>query len=493
MRILELVLIIANAGAVLLALMIRDRRPDAMVKALACLVVLAAVLQLTVEGYRWQMVPAYLSTLMITAELFGVTAGWFWPISAGVLGGLAASTALALVYPVFRLPTPTGPYHIGTVSRELVDKERLEVLGGRPGANREVMIQLWYPTAPGSIGKVERYRDPVTTSWQTAYLTLVKTHAVCDAPVAHHGGPYPVIIFTPSWHGLRNQEMALVENLVNHGYVVIGVDHPYGSGVTVFPDGRRIYARPDRFIDTSSEETLRATTLIAEQQVRIRAADLVFVLDSLESLSRAGKLGALSEHLDFNRVGLLGYSFGGAVAAEACRMDPRFGSALDLDGALFGDAEREGIKQPFFVITDNDTPPTAAQLSSLRPTLRRWMQFITDQDHLLLKNLETHGGYAATIDGVAHSNFSDAALSSPVRWLTGAGAIKPYRAFTIIREYSLAFFDQSLKGIGQPLLMGSSARFPEVKLEIYAAPQRRHRMRGMPIERTADTPGTSRN
>jgi predicted dienelactone hydrolase len=473
MRIPELLLILITAG-VILTLTVSGTRTTSAAKAGGWLVLVVALSQLALEGYRWQIVPAYAGALLTSFLLLSPT---IRRVNRLVKVALVAATAcvatgaiLALVYPVFRLPMPTGPYRIGTLTYHLVDKRRAEVFSGTLGAHREVMIQAWYPVDRGASGVAEAYRDPSTTTWKSAYLELVKTHVLRDVATARGSAPYPIIIFTPSWHGLRNQSMSLVEDLVSHGFVVVGVDHPYGSGITVFPDGGKILARPDQFIDTSSESTLRDTTLIAEQQVQIRAADLVFVLNALEDLNKRGRLRTLTDRLDFSRVGLLGYSFGGAVAAQACWMDPRFLAALDLDGALFGEAARSGIKQPLFVISDSAPPPSKAETLSMRPARQRWARFLSDQDHLLSKNLETHGGYLAEIDGIAHSNFSDGALSSPVRWLTGNGKIDRYRAITIIRQYALAFFELSLKGVREPLLAAPSASYPEVKLRVYPAP-----------------------
>jgi predicted dienelactone hydrolase len=479
MRILELLLIVVTAGGIF-ALAIFGVRVASAVIAIGCLVSVVALSQFAIEGYRWQIAPAYAGALLTSCLLLSprirrvkrrIAVG-----SVAAIACLVTGAILALVYPVFRLPMPTGPYRIGTLTYHLIDQRRIELFAVTPGAHREVMIQVWFPADRGASGVVERYRDPAITTWETAYLELVKTHAVRDVDIAKSNSTFPVVLFTPSWHGLRNQDMFVVENLVSHGFVIVGVDHPYGSGVTAFPDGRRILAPPDKFIDTSSESTLRDTKQIAEEQVRIRATDLVFVLDSLESLNKKGGLGLLTGRLDFSRVGVLGYSFGGAVAAEACWMDPRFLAALDLDGALFGEAAQKGIKQPFLMMTDSAAPPSRAQLMSLRPGQRRWARFLNDQDYLLSKTLATHGGYLAEIDGIAHGNFSDEALFSPVRWLTGSGRIDRYSAITIVREYSLAFFELSLRGVRQPLLEGPSANFSDVKLSIYDAPHAdRHR------------------
>lgn len=429
---------------------------------------LPALLQVVIEGYRWQMLPAYFAgclALIIFAwiDTRHYAIGLALCVSLLVLSGLAA-----VIYPVFQLPRPNGPYSIGNLTYHLVDSSRKEVFGPRAGP-RELMIEVWYPAEAEGRGTAQPYRDAATTSREFAYLKFVKTHTWRRAPIANSPGEFPVVLFTPSWHGLRNQEMAVVEELVSHGFVVVGVDHPYGSGVVAFPDGRKVWARPVSFMDTSSEASTRESLGVAEEEVRVRALDLVFALNELEKINRRARPGVLTHRLNLARVGILGYSFGGAVAVEACWLDARFRCAVDLDGALFGRAASEGIAQPLLVMTDSASAPPPEELTSRNAVRRRYAAFLKEQVRLLRQDMKIHGGYIMEIDGIAHANFSDAGLVSPLRWLTGGGRIGRYRAATIVRAYTLAFFDEYLNGTPHPLLSGASEKFPEVRLEVSLA------------------------
>jgi predicted dienelactone hydrolase len=116
-------------------------------------------MQVLVEGYRWQMIPAYalsgllflvwlLQTIVPAGTALGggldnrLAAGL--AIGLGVLG-LAVSIVLPIVLPVFRLPPPTGPYAIGTLTYHWVDAHRGEVFSADPNDQRELMVQIWYP------------------------------------------------------------------------------------------------------------------------------------------------------------------------------------------------------------------------------------------------------------------------------------------------------------------------------------------------------------
>ena len=78
-------------------------------------------------------------------------------------------------------------------------------------------------------------------------------------------------------------------------------------------------------------------------------------------------------------------------------------------------------------------------------------------------------GYQVTIKDTRHFNFTDYAVEfSPVLKLVNMlGPIDGKRGLHISSAYVLAFFDTYLKGIGSPLLQGSSADYPEVKFEAH--------------------------
>jgi hypothetical protein len=63
---------------------------------------------------------------------------------------------------------------------------------------------------------------------------------------------------------------AQLEELASHGYVVVGINHAFGSAVTVFPDGRNVIG------DYSTG---------LEAKVPVWAADQMFVIDQLEELN----------------------------------------------------------------------------------------------------------------------------------------------------------------------------------------------------------------
>ena len=75
--------------------------------------------------------------------------------------------------------------------------------------------------------------------------------------------------------------------------------------------------------------------------------------------------------------------------------------------------------------------------------------------------------YGIMIRGTTHFDFSDLFLYSPVLKFTKVlGPIDGYRMVKILNAYTLAFFDETLKGEQISLLNGPSPDYPEVTIEI---------------------------
>src|SRR5579859_2152223 len=128
MRPLEISLLLVNLP-ILLSGLIARKRPPTLLLALPLVGIAIFACHYFIEGWRWQMAPAYLVTLF----LFFLSVVFFvrpsQPNSSlrpfamlGSLLGLATlgfANLLSVVLPVFRFPEPTGPHRIGTVSVRL--------------------------------------------------------------------------------------------------------------------------------------------------------------------------------------------------------------------------------------------------------------------------------------------------------------------------------------------------------------------------------------
>ena len=130
--------------------------------------------------------------------------------------------------------------------------------------------------------------------------------------------------------------MTAIEELVSHGYIVVGIDHPYTSAQVTFPDGHGVAYEANPEFDTS-EELYQYNV----QGVGIRAADASFVLDTLTQWNKHDPNQLLEGKLDLDCVGIFGHSYGGATTAEALAQDDRFKAGLSLEGGFWGPYPRQ--------------------------------------------------------------------------------------------------------------------------------------------------------
>lgn len=446
--------------------------------ALLCMV---AGIQLLIEGSRWQMVPAYaLVGLFFLVWLLRMLAresrrgSWrgSWPGSwrgvirlAGGLGvglgvlGLGVSMGLPLMFPVFRFPHPTGPYEIGTLTYHWVDVDRPEVFTADPNDRRELMVQVWYPSrgSPSS-PRVPYVQDagalvPLARllrlpEFSFGHLQYITTNAMLSAPMSNDEASYPVLLFSPGRGGYRQHNTLQIEELVSHGYVVAAIDHPYAAAGVVFPEGRLAVFDP-RMADGT----------FVDGMVGYLAQDAIFTLHQLVTLNQADPNGVLTGRLDLSRAGIFGVSLGGEVSAEACRLESRLRACLAMDVWMPPSVVQAGLLQPtMFITRDSET------------MLREgWSQAAIDRTQNTMRAVFERlprDGYFVRVPGMFHADFSDARLLSPLTsWLGITGPIDGHRAQSIVRSYSLAFFDQYLKDRPAVLLEGAAEQYPEVLFE----------------------------
>ena len=266
-----------------------------------------AILQVVVEGYRWQMIPLYALAAGLFAfslpALFRPTPRPHYPawrngLAAGLgLFACMLAAALPILFPVPQGLAPGGPYAIGTTSMMRVDHSRKELYSKDPDDPRRIMLQVWYPAQAGpGYEKAPWMPDsqivaPVTARWVGLpaffldHLRYAQSHALLDAPLLEGEEEFPVLLFSHGYHGFRTQSTFLMQELASYGYIVVSLEHPYASMVTVFPDGTIAAHNPDTLPEGISGEAYRRE---ANRLVWQWAGDLSFALDSLEEIERPG-------------------------------------------------------------------------------------------------------------------------------------------------------------------------------------------------------------
>ncbi len=489
MRPLEALLLLADLLA-FLALAVPRLRVLGLAGYLVVAAVLAAAAHLVVERYRWQMVPAYaLTAVLLLAWLAqrAAPAGWGVPglvagaaVALGALGLLVAA-ALPVIVPAFRFPRPSGPHAIGTVTYHWVDEGRQELFTDDPDDRRELVAQVWYPAVDDPSAPRAPYLQDAgaLTTWiawllhvrvpgfLSGGLTSVTTNAVAGAPATAEPGGFPVVVFVEGLSAFRQMNTYQVEELVSHGYVVVGVDQPYVAASVALPGGRRVVGLPKAEIWPLVQPSLGPAEDPPDQRGRAfpngivpyLAQDVVFALDRVAELNASDPQGVLTGRLDMDRVGVMSISMGAVLAPEACRVDPRFRACLFIEAPVPADVVADGLEQPsLLLISDAETMRRAG-----------WSRADIDQHQGTMRALYEAlrgGGYWVQVHGTYHLNLTDAPLllGLPLRALGLLGPIRVSEAHDIVDAYTVAFFDRHLKGLPAPLLDGSSP-YPEVTFE----------------------------
>jgi len=468
MRIVEATLIAAAVAVWLRALVSVPRAP-----VLATMLIALSLLQFAIEGWRRPLLPLYVAVLITAFSLFWpvLRSGWagFSALSvSGALLGIAALAVLLLPAPVW--PTLTGPFQVGVRTLALAEPPVTTALPDAQAlAQPPPRIQIWYPTKtpPANWTEPAFWRDRASRITRP----YAASPAVDEAPLVTDG-MFPVVTYFPGWPGTGVENTALIRELVSHGYVVVSLAYPArlpGMSEAYWQALVRELERPLYFGDEAQYRTLVAVSI---GRVHHRANDAVRALDRLQADATGKPDSPFYQRLDWHRVAAVGFSLGGATAAQAALQDPRYQAVVNMDGRHWAEAREMGVRQPYLMLSEILALPTSKDLNSSNIDWR--YNSIEDLDDYtqLNKNLRRNGGLHVTVRPAAHMNFTDLALRSPWPRLTEGGHINGRRGLMIQRAYVLAFLDRWLNGRDSPLLHADTpSPFPEVTVEDYGPPK----------------------
>jgi dienelactone hydrolase len=334
------------------------------------------------------------------------------------------------------LPRPTGPYGVGRTRMVLPAKSA----PGQP-EGIDIVVDLWYPSAARNLPD---QRPGPQAKWFGLNQT---THAgaLIDGPAASAPAPFPLLIYAPGWNGERDNNTYLLANLASHGYVVAALDDI--GYVAATADGAAAAFGHLGDLDLSSEAAMKQSIRDWDRRLELMTDRVSQTLDSLEALDRSGKLALLQGRIDHRRVGMIGFSFGGSVAAECALTEPRFLAVVNMDGWLFGKSGSTIVKTPYLIFnSDYPALETDAGSSNLR---RRYTARLTIADRKQqLRQAEQSDTTALLFRGLDHGDFTDDLFAPSI-----PGYIKHWRRTSRDRldmrtaqdETILRFFDRYLR------------------------------------------------
>ena len=365
-------------------------------------------------------------------------------------------------------PAPTGQHRVGRLALDLTDEQRRDPYA-RHEAKRRLGVWVWYPAAPSPGARPA----PYLPGWWRVLGPVwgfrpsrVRVRAFPEAPVDPSGGPYPVLVFSPSGNP-PHFYTSLFEELTSHGYVVAGISHTYETiPISAFPNGGVRLLNPRSLAGAFSIPGKRPYAEDLRERARlidVKAADIRFVAGALATVNEGHEV--LAGQLDLGRLGVLGHSFGGAAAAEACRLDDRIRAGASIDGGLWkdpGDVEAVGPflqlfgEHPEYVVTCEEAVrakyyATAEYCAADRETTVAAWQALHERGR---------PGATVLVQGAGHASFIDWPMLPLWRISMarrGLGTPPPGFVWRVASDYLLDFFGEHLSGRTGSLLAGESS------------------------------------
>lgn len=430
------------------------------------------ILHLLIEGGRWQLYPLYLmiiiyfilSILKFSGKFSDCNLNSHKIIKGLVIGVmillLLVSAISAYAFPVYKMTVPKGKYKIGTVAFDVIDENRKAIYSDNLKSNRKIKLQVWYPAedtkgfkqvpwlqdgdiVAKGISKMMKLPD-----FLLSHTSLVMSNSYASAPISSGKDKYPLVIISHGWTGFRNLHTDVAELLASEGYMVIAIDHTYGSAVTVFNNGEVEYlnnsALPEREITPNFLEY--ANTL-----VNTYAGDIKITLDTLEKFNLGEKNVMFKDRLDLTTIGLLGHSTGGGASVTTALHDKRIKAMLGLDAWV------EPIKEEDIKIGLN--------VPALFLRSEQWEKGLNNKNLLLLLDSSKNSRELYQINGINHLDFSMVYMYSPLsKYFNITGKLDGRVAAEIQQEFILNFYDKYLKNNSNSSVEKVSNKYNEVKV-----------------------------
>lgn len=187
-----------------------------------------------------------------------------------------------------------GAYGVGVRTLEFVNLGQVDVLNiladSQARYDRPLTVEVWYPAMiPDGEVELTEYQSYVGRADRNNVEPYTfQGRALRDAQPDTSSEPYPLVIVSHGYPGIRFMMSYLTENLASKGFVVVAIDHTDST----YLDTRNFFS-----------------TLLN------RSLDQTFVLDEMAKLSQTD--GFLNGLLDADNTAIIGYSMGGYGALNS--------------------------------------------------------------------------------------------------------------------------------------------------------------------------------
>ncbi|MDQ0061635.1 alpha/beta hydrolase family protein [Paenibacillus harenae] len=498
MRVFEVMLLVVN----LLALFIGPSKKQPKVVLLVLAGMNGAVLCLhgVVEGFRYQMIFAYLFVFLfaiyaLARATLKFSKNKIAKILKGITIGLSAlflalTTLMSHALPVFKLPAPTGDYGVGVQYVHLTDETRVEPFLKGSLDKRELAVKIYYPAIEDKTMPYAAYfhDSPELIKTFTAgyhmpdylfsHLRRVKTHSQEGLQLSQDQENYPVILFSHGGGTTMEVHTSQCEDLASRGYVVAAVNHTYVSSATELPG--RIVTDRDATVNFDQGDPLDIIT-------QIMADDVGFVIDMLDEMNDGETASIFAGKLDMEHIGVAGHSLGGAAAYNLAINDSRIKAAINLDGAVYTvPKDTKGVAPLLMLANDEehvqaivnrsapmikleDMPAEDQEaMASSYGSKKAYIDIYKKQEQAAIAHAETLKASDSLfmVEGSAHMKFAEVGLFMGKgfhRFIGINGETSSEECLEIAKSVTLAFFDQHLKNETGESLESVLRQYPKLQ------------------------------
>jgi hypothetical protein len=230
--------------------------------------------------------------------------------------------------PFLRLSRPSGRHPVGTARVLVHDLSRAETLSVDEGSARDFLTRVWYPAEvdgnrPGAYHLSVDEAAYLTGAWglPEGYFDTVFRRVHTGAPAADprpERQAWPVLILSPPWGTPIASMSWFAAEAASQGWVVLGLAHSYADTPVLL--GGELVISP-----TIDDPSLGETLAVWQGDAATVRADLMGLLSGIEGLT---------DHLDIDAVGWVGFGHGGSAVAAGCVEDGPFAACVAVDDGV---------------------------------------------------------------------------------------------------------------------------------------------------------------
>ena len=355
----------------------------------------------------------------------------------------------------YKLPRPTGPRVVGATYFTWEYQPEDSAL------KRLVPAVCFYPAQHPGEGQLKKYVSEKIVPGTKG----IQTNSYLNAPVAD--GAHPFLLFSHGFSLGYESNTVQFEELASHGYIVLSIGHQDGGSYEL-ENGETFMFDAEKMMQEFAEEAAAGAEIftvypnwlrkegksasfeehkayyqsIIDRQRKMVDQTGPWLEDSRVAmekfLAEAGRPGALFQgHVDPEKMGAFGMSFGGSVALDLAETFPQIRAGANLDGFFFSPRWDEPFTKPVLLMHHDGL----GGLFLTYPYLNA-----NREVYLVTVKETTHGNFLDYNVLLAENPSSKVVLMGEEVEVAMLGKIDPERMEEIMNLLLLDFFNKYLKG-----------------------------------------------